>query len=166
MLLEGTYISMSADGTYKLGHWFTHTQNEDCVHQGQQIDVPAPEDTLESRPAKTGARCATDPCHSLLRNHNLSFREPPRSSVLRQIGDRIYPSKSNRHRDDAVHDEQPLPATNSVGAFEPFVYRCLQIPAEHASRSTGCKLDDVSVIHFSGWGQCNSQRCSSAFPIR
>ena len=130
---------------------FTHTQDEDGVHQGQQVDVPAPKDTLESRPPKTGARCATDPCHSLLRNHNLILRKPWRSSVLRQVGDRIDSCNSDRDRDDAVHDEQPLPATESVSAFKPFVYRCLQITAEHASRGTSCKLGDISMIHFRVW---------------
>jgi len=145
---------------------FTHTQDEDGVHQGQQVDVPAPKDTLECRPAKTGARSATNPCHSLLRNHDLILREPRRSSVLRQVGDRIDSCNSDRDRDDAVHDEQPLPATESVSAFKPFVYRCLQITAEHASRSTGCKLDDVSKIRFQNGRQCHSQRYSSASPTR
>jgi hypothetical protein len=145
-------------------HCLTHAQDKDSVHRGQQVDVPAPEDTLESRPAKTGASRATDLCHSLLRNHNLILREPPRSSVLRQIGDRINSRNSDRNRDHAVHNEQPLPATKPVSAFKPFVYRSLQITAEHASRSTCCKLDNISVIRVSAWVATSLTKMQLRFP--
>lgn len=107
--------------------------------------MPAAEDALPSRPAQSRAWCTANVVHALDGELNLILAEVECSTVLGKVGNEEDTSDTNRHADDAVHDEQPLPPGETVQAVHSPVDASLKISAEHRSGGRG-SVEDASSL--------------------